>query len=437
MNNNLWLVIKREFLTKVKRKSFIFVTLLTPLAMIILMVAPGYFASKSISVKNILVQDESQVFKNSKPVSKTMNFSFTDDDFEKLKESYEEDYDILIHIDEFTDLSSSPKVRFVSKETMSLMTSESLESKIAKAFRSHKLDVSSIDKTEYENLETEVTMLDASEKAEGDSNSKVAMGVSTAFGGFMAFLMYMVILLYGSMVMRSVMEEKMNRIVEVIVSSVKPFQLMLGKIIGASAVGTVQLVIWMLLVGIGYFVVNATMGSGAMGQVSEMTGGINAQDLEATGLSMDSILKEIGALNWPLIIPVIIIFFIAGFFVYSSLFAAAGSAMSDDLGESQSLTIPIMIPVILAIMMMGPVLNDPHGSIAIFGSLFPLTSPVLMPARLPFDPPMWQVLLSVVLVIAAAVFFIWLAGRIYRVGILMYGKKVNFKEIGKWLFYKG
>ena len=173
------------------------------------------------------------------------------------------------------------------------------------------------------------------------------------------------------------------------------------------------------------------MGSPNMGQAAEAMKGMQEQpDMIA------KVLTEIKAINWAFIIPVFIIYFLGGFFIYSSLFAAVGSAVSDDLNESQQLMVPLMIPVIIAFIMLPAVFNDPDGKVALFGSLFPLFSPIIMPARLTFDPPMWQVALSLLFLVIGVIFFAWLAGRIYRVGIFMYGKKVTFKEIGKWIFYK-
>lgn len=249
-------------------------------------------------------------------------------------------------------------------------------------------------------------------------------------------MMYIVIFVYGSMVMRSVMEEKINRIVEVVISSVKPFTLMLGKIIGVGLVGLTQLTIWMILIPILLVIVSATVGvdtTSTSGDAEEII-----KQMEASGqFNIPLLITEIKSLNWLLIVPSFVIFFLGGYFIYSSLFAAVGSAIGDDLGEGQQLMMPIIIPVILAFIMVPAVFNDPDGPIAVFGSMFPLFSPIVMSARLPFDPPVWQVLLSIVILIASVIFMTWMAGRIYRVGILMYGKKVNFKELGKWLFYKG
>jgi len=241
------------------------------------------------------------------------------------------------------------------------------------------------------------------------------------------------------MVMRSVMEEKINRISEVMISSVKPFDLMLGKVIGVGAVGLTQLAIWLVLVPSVAIIAQLILGGGAdASQLQEiaMAGADNpAQSLG--DLDFAGIMAEVKAMNWFLIIPIFVLFFFGGYFIYSSMFAAVGSAMGDDMGEGQQLMMPIFIPVILAFVMLQGVLTNPNGGMAVFGSIFPLFSPILMPARLAFNPPVWQIILSIVLMVLTCIFFAWLAGRIYRIGILMYGKKVNFREVGKWIFYKG
>ena len=239
--------------------------------------------------------------------------------------------------------------------------------------------------------------------------------------------------------MRSVMEEKINRIVEVMISSVKPFQLMLGKIIGVGFVGLTQLAIWIILIPLIMIVVTLIMGpdmagsSSDIAQATEMVNEISQQDDD---FSLTKLIVEIKAQNWLLILPAFIIYFLGGYFIYSSMFAAVGSAIGDDLGEGQQMMFPIVIPVIIAIIMVPSVFSNPDGPIAVFGSMFPLFSPILMPARLPFDPPLWQVFLSIFILVVSAIFMVWLAGRIYRVGIFMYGKKASFREIAKWIFYK-
>jgi ABC-2 type transport system permease protein len=268
----------------------------------------------------------------------------------------------------------------------------------------------------------------------GENASQITTAIGVALGNIMGIIMYMVVLIYGMMVMRSVMEEKTSRIVEVMISTVKPFQLMLGKIIGVGAVGMTQFLIWAILIPVISIVVNLIFGFNAdnmsnLPQQSE----VNPDDLQAmVGL----VISELDSQNWWLIVPVFILYFLGGYFLYSSMYAAIGSAIGDDMGEGQSLTLPVVIPVIMAFYIMFVSVQAPHSSLAVWSSMFPLFSPIVMPARLAFDPPVWQLVLSLVLLFASVIFCVWLAGRIYRVGILMYGKKGSFKEIMKWMMAK-
>jgi len=235
--------------------------------------------------------------------------------------------------------------------------------------------------------------------------------------------------------MRSVMEEKINRIVEIIISSVKPFQLMVGKVVGVGAVGLTQLTIWIIFIPVIMTIASMLFGGGAQAHdLTGMQGQINPDDFKDFNISQ--IINEFFSLNWWVILPSFILYFLGGYFLYSSLFAAVGSAIGDDQGESQSLILPITIPVIFAMIIMMNAVNDPDSPLAVFGSMFPLFSPIVMPARLPFDPPIWQVIVSLVLLILTCILFIWLSAKIYRAGILMYGKKLSIKEMGKMLFNK-
>ena len=442
--NKLWLIIQREYLTRVKKKTFILATLLTPLGIGLIMVVSGYFATAGKGDKNILIKDDTAILAQYLQDSETTKFTYSDKELSEIKENYTKDgFDMVLHVPKIVDLKTQElQADFYTADKPSLMTIESLERRLSKALESYKLDQSPIEKETIEELKLSVTLENAKVKdgdSTGDGSSKMAIAISTGLSYLMGFLMYMVIFIYGSMVMRSVMEEKINRIVEVMISSVKPFYLMMGKIIGVGLVGLTQLVIWLILIAVMLGVSSTFFGADAAaaastGQAAEML----EQMKDAGGDNMlAKYLAEIMNLNWWLIIPSFIVYFLGGFFIYSSLFAAVGSAIGDDIGEGQQLTMPIVIPVVLAMVMIPAVFNDPDGPIAIFGSMFPLFSPIIMPARLPFDPPVWQILVSILILLASVGFFAWFAGRIYRVGIFMYGKKVSFKEIGKWLFYKG
>ncbi len=445
--NKLWIIIKREYLTRVTKKTFILVTILTPLGIGLIGFVSGYFASQAgKSAKNIVVIDESGILLEEHLSSSYLQFTFSDQEIDSLRRNYtREGYDIVLHMKR-QELVPGEKVlvQYYSKDKLSMPALESIERSLASAIRSYKIELSGINKDALAALDTNVDLENALSSGEvgdgeatGSTASRYSTIISTILSYAMGFLMYMVIFIFGSMVMRSVMEEKINRIVEVIISSVKPFQLMLGKILGVGLVGLTQMAIWIILIPVILLIIATVLGGSNISQEDLQMANELINESEGGPNQIALFIQEFKSLNWWLILPVFIIFFFGGYLIYASFFAAIGSTISDDLGESQQFMIPIIIPVIIAFVMIPSVFNDPDGPIAVFGSLFPLLSPILMPARLPFDPPLWQVFLSIFILIVSIIFFIWLAARIYRVGIFMYGKKITFKELSKWMFYKG
>ncbi len=449
--NKLWLIIQREFLVRVKKKSFILTTLLTPLAFGLLMIVPPLIGGMGDNgSKRIAVLDESGIVmerdaggKVIAPISdsKSLNFKAVTGPLSTLQKGYGEmGYDGIVYIPQVPNADAPVRAQYFSDGQLSLGDKRAIEDKIEKKFESRKIKDAGFDDKILEKFSADVALTQKQISVDEDGNivekeKKNGAEIATAMGFVMALIIYIILIVYGMQVMRSVMEEKMNRIVEVVISSVKPFQLMLGKILGVSAVGILQLTIWIILIPL--VAVGAQLVFGVdPAQSQSMSGDLSAAEQEEVTEMAFGIVNSLAEQDWSFIIPVFLVYFLGGYFIYASLFAAVGSAVGDDLGESQTLTFPIMIPVILAISFMGPVIDNPDGSLAFWLSMIPFFSPILMPARLPFDPPLWEVLLSGGILIVSALFFIWLAGRIYRVGILMYGKKVSFKEIGKWLFSK-
>lgn len=438
--NKLLLILKREYLIRVKKKMFIVTTLLTPLGIGLLGLISGYLASTGGNTSQIvMMKDDANILKDRIKSNETMTFNFSQNHIDSLKNTYEGDgANILVHFK--AEDMDNPKPLYFSNEKLGIATLERIESRIGEAVKDYKIDQSGIDRGVYDNLKTKISLengaKDTSDK--GDTSSKLSIVVGTILGGFMAFMMYFVIFIYGGLVMRSVMEEKVNRIVEVMISSVKPFQLMMGKILGVGLVGLTQLGIWMLLIPLVLMAVQFVFGGPADANFADMTETMNGVPQEAIDdFNVQQIIMEFMNLNWGFILPVFIIFFFGGYFIYSAMFAAIGSATGDDLGESQQLMIPVTIPIILALFIAQAAIQDPNSTLSVFGSMFPLFSPIIMPVRLAFDPPLWQVALSILILIGSCIFFAWLAGRIYRTGILLYGKKVSFKELAKWMFYKG
>jgi len=248
------------------------------------------------------------------------------------------------------------------------------------------------------------------------------------------FLLYFFMLIYGMSVMRSVMEEKTNRIAEIIISSVKPYQLMLGKILGVALVGLTQFIIWVLLLLVVGGVVLGTVGIN-MFQHGAMSPEMMQQASMANNAEMIAGLQSLfNDMNWGAILCWFLFYFLGGYFLYAALYAAVGSLVNDDPQDSQQFTLPITLPIIIAFVLMTAALQDPNSGMAVFGSLFPLTSPIVMMARIPFGVPAWQLILSAVLLVIGFILTTGLAAKIYRTGILLYGKKITFKEVGKWLF---
>lgn len=437
--NKLWLIIGREYFTRVKKKTFILATVLTPIAFaLFFLVSTLIFSYEGGEENRIAVLDESGILKESNIKSSTeTKFVRSKESLENLKEQVTEGtFDAILVIPPLRNTkTSNHEIYYYAEKSPNLTTTSVIEKSVRKAVRKYKAKQLGFEEEKLKALDTNIEIDPKPISESGQDTSAMTSVIGAAIGGLMGLIMYFALFIYGMMVMRSVMEEKMNRIVEVMISSVKPFQLMLGKIIGVGAVGLTQLAIWAILIPLMYLIVIVVFGidpssASATGLDPEMA---NMAQEEGQEMLLQ-IAGEIQNQNWSLMIPLFILFFLGGYILYSSMFAAVGSAMGDDMGEGQALTIPITIPVILAIYIMTVAIRSPESPLAVWSSIFPLFSPIVMPARLAFDPPMWQILLSSGLLIGTSVLFVWLSGRIYRVGILLYGKKAGFKEIAKWVF---
>ena len=437
--NKFWLIVKREYSTRVKKRSFILTTLLTPLAFALLFVVVGViFSYESDDVNKIAVLDEAGVLAEGN-IANEQNLIFTKEtrSLDELRENFDNTvYDGILLIPEIKNLyANSYTVYYYSEKNPSLDIETQIKSKVSNRIREYKIASLNLEKKQLEALDSRVELDPEPIDKDAQDSSKIAGAVGAFLGFSMGIIMYMAVFIYGMMVMRSVMEEKTSRIVEVMISSVRPFQLMLGKIVGVGAVGLTQVAIWAVLIPLIATIVNLIFGFDASSM--DMASGAAAQvDPEEMEFLISQGFAELKNQNWWAILPLFIFYFLGGYLLYSSLFAAVGSAMSDDMGESQSLTIPITIPVIIAFYIMFVTVEAPNSSLAVWSSIFPLFSPIVMPARLAFQPPVWQVALSMLLLVGTSLFFVWISARIYRVGILMYGKKVSFKELGKWIFYK-
>ena len=442
MNNKMWIVARREYLSRVQKKSFILVTLLTPLGIAVFSVLVAFIMSAGSNAdQKIVIKDETGIIREIASEDDDFPYDFSDKSVDVLQEDYSSlGYDLFVHIPALKDASSMRiSASYFSDEKPSLMLLEGIESRLGDQIELYRMRKSKVDQKLLDSFRANISLengaMDPDDPSGTAAAGKLNLIIGTGLGGLMGFMMYLVIFIYGSMVMRSVMEEKLSRIVEVMVSSVRPIQLMMGKLIGVGGVGLTQLAIWAILIPIILMVVSAFLPGADPAQLSDM-GAMSQVDQESfDGFSSQQVIAAIFNIKWWLILPVFILFFIGGYFIYSSMFAAIGSTINEDMGEGQQLMLPVVFIVLIAFYMLFPVLSNPNGTLAVFASLFPLFSPIIMPARLAFDPPWWQIVLSIFIMLGTVWFFIWLTSRIYRVGILMYGKKVTVKEMIKWIRY--
>ena len=433
--NHLPLIIKREYLTKVRNKSFILMTFLTPLIMIALFLFVGYLSSvNNDTVRTIYVLDETDFLSESfKTNDQTIYNHLSEVDLETAKTlANQESAYGLLHIPNIPLEIVSGSIKFYSEESPSLSLISSLESKIENKLSELKLQNEGVDLALIESSKTNVEI--NQESFEGVKTSKVGSVMKLIFGGAAGYLLFMFIIIYGNMIMRSVIEEKTSRIIEVIISSVKPIQLMMGKIIGTSLAGITQVTTWIVLGAILLFSASAIFGVDLSQSPQQDMVNETLSNPESTD-KIQMIVNEFSALPIGNLIVAFILFFIGGYLLYSSLYAAIGAAVDNET-DTQQFMIPVIIPLILAIYVgMFTVIEDPHGTISTVFSFIPFTSPVVMLMRIPFGVPIWQQLVSLLILISTFVFTVWFAAKIYRVGILMHGKKPTYKELYKWLKY--
>ncbi len=439
--SNVSIIIQREFNERVRKKSFIVITLAMPLLMIALMVAPALIMEYSRGEqKRIAVIDRSGVVAPRLESDDELLFEPTDLDLDEARRQLTDRFGVL-YLGE--DLLTNPSdVKLYANASTSLTVENAITDRIERILEAEKLRAYEIDDLPriLDEVKTTVTLRtfrnDKSQEEDAHAQSSV---VATATGYVLGFVLYMFLLIYGAMVMQSVIEEKNNRVLEVIVSSVKPFDLMLGKILGVACVAVVQVAIWgVLIVCVGAFVMPHLMPEEVMQSARAMQQGMPDTGALAAGMDAE-MLQAVAALTDTGFIARIFIclagFLFGGYLLYSAMFAAVGSAV-DNAQDASQLQLPVTLPIILAILLMIAVIQDPNSPLAFWGSMIPFTSPVVMMARIPYDIPLWEVLLSLAILYASFVGMVWFAGKIYRVGIFMYGKKPTVRELLKWVRYK-
>ncbi len=438
--NKIFLIIQREYLTRVKKKSFIIMTFLGPLLFAGSFAAIIWVSMKGGDTKKIEVLDESGLFVNKFTEQGNLVFEYITTDIEQAKKELPEgDTYGILYIPKI-NLEKPEGIVFFSEGNPSLDITSTISKTLKSEVEEIKLTRSGIDRETLANLKTNITIntINLTETGEEESNAAIA----SAVGYVSAFLIYMFIFLYGTQIMRGVVEEKTNRIVEVIISSVKPFQLMAGKIIGIALVGLTQFLLWVILTFTISFAVVTFFQKDISAESAMMENMGNRQMADAVGESdqaepesFQKIMEAVNTINFPLILGCFMFYFIGGYFLYGSLFAAIGSAVDSD-ADTQQFMFPIVIPLVFAIASLAVVLRDPDGSFAFWTSIIPFTSPVVMMMRVPFGVSTWELLLSMACLTGGFIFTTWIAGRIYRIGILIHGTKINYKVLGKWIFMK-
>ncbi|WP_338408603.1 ABC transporter permease [uncultured Flavobacterium sp.] len=433
------LIIQREFVAKVRNKSFIVMTFLSPLLFVGIAAFVGYLSTMKADTKRVAIHDESGLFINEFKAlnSKDGEYVYQDlssIDVKSLKDSItKESFEGLLYIPKVASAKElENKIQFISNESPSISFIESVQGIIAKKLTHDNFEKAKLDTLAIKNAQAKVSISLA--KASGEESLKGLNEIKIAIGGAFGYLIMMFIIIYGNMVMRSVIEEKTNRIVEIIISSVKPFQLMMGKIIGTSLAGLLQFFIWAILGLIFMFAASAFLEIDASPAAKLPPDVIQAAHQEFAGTAQMYI-KELWGLPIATILICFVIYFIGGYFLYSSFYASIGAAVDSET-DSQQFLLPIIMPLVLAVYIgFFTVMNDPHGTVATVFSMIPLTSPIVMLMRIPFGVPWWQLAISITLLFATFFFVVWFASKIYRVGILMYGKKPTWKELYKWLKY--
>ena len=431
----LALIIRREFISKVRNKSFIVMTFLSPLLFVGIGVFVSYLSSLKADLKQIAVHDETGLFvsefKNSDEY-KYINLSNIE--IKIIKDSIKsESYEGLIYIPKTSDFKSlENKIQYISNESPSINFVDHVQEVISNKITNQNFKLAKLDTMAINNAQADVNL--ELKKATGEDSLKGINEIKIAIGGAFGYLIMMFIVIYGNMVMRSVIEEKTNRIIEIIISSVKPFQLMMGKIIGTSLAGILQFFIWAIIGLILMFSASLFLGINASPTAKIPPEMLHSAQQEFAGVAQ-MYLNEL--LNLPIATLLIcfVIYFIGGYFLYSSFYAAIGAAVDNET-DSQQFLLPIILPLILGVYIgFFTVMNDPNGTVATVFSMIPLTSPIVMLMRIPFGVPWWQIAISVTILFGTFIFVVWFASKIYRVGILMYGKKPTWRELYKWLKY--
>lgn len=435
--NKIKIIIAREFNERVRNKSFIITTILMPVLMILMMAAPTLmmlFATGD--EKELLVIDESGIVAEKLEGNDEITFTPTALSLSEAR-AVEEVFGVLWIGRNIVDEPSQAQLYTNSSSSISL--EENISSQIESVIEKVRLSRYDIDNLEQimQDVEANVvitTYRNDQTTEDGEAEEATSSFIAYMLGLVLGMMLYMFLIIYGSMVMTSVIEEKGSRVLDVLVSSVNPFQLMMGKILGVASVAVTQVAIWAVLVcGIGGAVLPALMPDDIMQTVEAVQAGqmttVEA-DLDADMLSALSFVTNTGKILMMLVY--LLLFLVGGFLFYSSMFAAVGSAV-DSIQDANQLQTPITVPIILAIFLAMSVFNDPNSSLAFWGSMIPFTSPVVMMARIPFDIPVWQIWVSLALLYASVVGMAWVAGKVYRVGVFMHGKKPTFKEMWQWI----
>ncbi|HEX7367426.1 MAG TPA: ABC transporter permease [Pelobium sp.] len=434
--NKVFLIIQREYLSRVKKKSFLILTFLVP-SLFIGMYAAIFFIYKNSdnTAKKFNVIDESGIFEGRFKNQSNVTFNYSKDSYELAKKDARNHKDLFI-LYIAKDFKQTGNVEVIAEKKPGISLLSDIENQMEDIQRTDKLLAAGIDTAVLNNAKAKININAKQLTDEGEKDASI--GATYVVGFLSAFLIYLSLFIYGAQVMRGIIEEKTSRIVEVIVSSVKPFQLMLGKILGIGAVGLTQFLLWIILsTGISTIGANAFMNQREIKIEQKDTK--NNNKIEVTpekGGVAKQFFKAADTINFPFIIGTFLFYFLGGYLLYSALFAAVGSAVDNET-ETQQFMFPITLPLIFTFILgMNVIVNNPDSNLSFWLSIIPFTSPIAMMIRIPFGVPAWQLALSIVLLVGGFIFTTWVASRIYRVGILMHGKKITYKELAKWFTYK-